>query len=79
MQEVYGELSDFAAAVRDVPELRNVLRNPELDPATKALVSDAPEELPSWLESLTLAGVRAFEGSWDVRLENGHIEVEESA
>jgi glycogen debranching enzyme len=49
------------------------------DPATKALVSDAPEELPSWLESLTLAGVRAFEGSWDVRLENGHIEVEESA
>jgi glycogen debranching enzyme len=49
------------------------------DPATKALVSDAPQKLPSWLESLTLAGVRAFEGSWDVRLENGHIEVEESA
>ena len=48
------------------------------DPATKALVSAAPEELPSWLESLTLAGVRAFEGSWDVRLENGHIEVDES-
>ena len=41
MQEVYGELSDFAAAVRDVPELRNVLRNPELDPATKADLLDA--------------------------------------
>ncbi len=41
MREVYGELSDFAAAVRDVPELRNVLRNPELDPATKADLLDA--------------------------------------
>lgn len=41
MQEVYGELSDFAAAVRDVPELRSVLRNPELDPATKADLVDA--------------------------------------
>jgi F-type H+-transporting ATPase subunit delta len=41
LQEVYGELSDFAAAVRDVPELRNVLRNPELDPATKADLLDA--------------------------------------
>ena len=41
MQEVYGELSDFAAAVRDVPELRSVLRNPELDPATKADLLDA--------------------------------------
>src|SRR5882672_6758950 len=41
LQEVYGELSDFAAAVRDVPELRSVLRNPELDPATKADLVDA--------------------------------------
>jgi len=41
LQEVYGELSDFAAAVRDVPELRGVLRNPELDPATKAGLLDA--------------------------------------
>lgn len=30
------ELGDFAAAVRDVPELRAVLRNPELDSETKA-------------------------------------------
>jgi F-type H+-transporting ATPase subunit delta len=41
LQNVYGELSDFAAAVRDVPELRNVLRNPELDPATKADLVDS--------------------------------------
>jgi glycogen debranching enzyme len=48
------------------------------DPGTKALVSVAPQELPPWLGTLTLSGVRAFERSWDVRLENGHIEVEES-
>jgi len=46
------------------------------DPAAKALVSSAPQELPPWLGGLTLSGVRAFERSWDVRLENGHIEVE---
>jgi F-type H+-transporting ATPase subunit delta len=38
---VHQELSDFAAAVREVPELRTVLRNPELDPETKAgIVAD---------------------------------------
>lgn len=36
LNEVAGELGDFALAVRDVPELRAVLRNPELDPETKA-------------------------------------------
>ena len=34
-------MSDFAAAVRDVPELRSALRNPELDPGTKAELLDA--------------------------------------
>ena len=48
------------------------------DPAAKTLVSNAPAELPSWLGSLTLSGVPAFERSWDVRLENGHIAVQES-
>jgi glycogen debranching enzyme len=48
------------------------------NPATKTLVSSAPQELPAWLGALTLSGVRAFERSWDVRLENGHIGVEES-
>ena len=41
LAEVHNELSDFAAAVRDVPELRTVLRNPELDQQTKAgIVAD---------------------------------------
>ena len=33
---VREELADFAAAVRDVPELRALLRNPQLDPRVKA-------------------------------------------
>jgi F-type H+-transporting ATPase subunit delta len=33
---IHEELGDFAAAVADVPELRNVLRNPQVDPNTKA-------------------------------------------
>lgn len=37
---MHAELSDFVAAVRDVPELRNVLRNPEVDPETKAGLLD---------------------------------------
>ena len=34
------ELADFAAAVHDVPELRSVLRNPQLDPGEKVAVLD---------------------------------------
>jgi len=33
---VNEELSDFVAAVREVPELRAVLRNPQLEPRAKA-------------------------------------------
>jgi len=38
------ELSDFAAAVRDVPELRAILRNPQIDPRAKAAALDAISE-----------------------------------
>jgi F-type H+-transporting ATPase subunit delta len=34
------ELADFAAAVRDVPELRSALRNPQLESRTKMAVID---------------------------------------
>jgi F-type H+-transporting ATPase subunit delta len=37
---VSEELADFAAAVRDVPELRTALRNPQLEPGTKIAVLD---------------------------------------
>ena len=36
LPQVREELADFAAALRDVPELRALLRNPELDPRAKA-------------------------------------------
>ena len=39
---VREELQDFAAALNDVPELDALLRNPQLDPGTKA---DALEQL----------------------------------
>ena len=37
---MHEELADFAAAVADVPELRSVLRNPQIDPRTKARILD---------------------------------------
>ena len=38
LAEVHEELDDFAASVAEVPELRSVLRNPQVDPRTKARV-----------------------------------------
>jgi F-type H+-transporting ATPase subunit delta len=40
LEQVAEELADFVAAVRDVPELRSVLRNPQLEPRAKAGVLD---------------------------------------
>jgi F-type H+-transporting ATPase subunit delta len=54
LKEVSEELGDFAAAVRDVPELRAVLRNPELAPDTKAdivveIIGEADQLLRNFL------------------------------
>lgn len=38
LETVHQELGDFAAAIADVPQLRNVLENPELDPRAKSAV-----------------------------------------
>jgi F-type H+-transporting ATPase subunit delta len=38
LDAVHGEVGDFVAAIRDVPQLRTVLANPELDTAEKAAV-----------------------------------------
>jgi glycogen debranching enzyme len=46
------------------------------DPSRHALETVAPQELPSWAQSLRLQGVQAFDGSWDVRLDDGHVRVE---
>ncbi len=42
------------------------------------LASIAPPELPSWAGSLRLSGVRAFDKSWNVHLEDGQVRVEEA-
>jgi F-type H+-transporting ATPase subunit delta len=40
VETVQQELADFAEQVREVPELRAVLRNPQLDPRAKASALD---------------------------------------
>jgi F-type H+-transporting ATPase subunit delta len=54
LARVHEELADFAAAVEDVPELRSVLRNPQIEPRTKArvleeLLGDADELVRNFL------------------------------
>jgi F-type H+-transporting ATPase subunit delta len=58
---VSEELADFAAAVRDVPELRSALRNPQLEPRTKVavldeLLSDSEELLRNFLRLVAEKG-----------------------
>jgi F-type H+-transporting ATPase subunit delta len=61
LDEVREELEDFVAAMRDVPELNAMLRNPQLEPARKAEalaeVLGASEELVrNFLRVVTLRG-----------------------
>jgi glycogen debranching enzyme len=44
----------------------------------QVLETTAPE-LPSWAGRIRLAGIRVFERKWDVRLEDGTVQVEEEA
>jgi glycogen debranching enzyme len=43
-----------------------------------ALETIAPPELPSWAQSARLTGVRAFDRTWTVHLEDARVRVEES-
>ena len=45
------------------------------DRRRQALDTVAPLELPAWAGDVRLTGVRAFERSWDVRLEDGAVKV----
>ena len=61
LKKVAEELGDFAVAVRDVPELRAVLRNPELDPETKGgivaeIIGDADPLLGNFLRLVAEKG-----------------------
>jgi glycogen debranching enzyme len=48
------------------------------DHARQGLETVAPEKLPSWAGSLRLAGVRAFDKTWNVHLDDGAVRVEEA-
>ena len=54
LERVHEELTDFATAVAEVPELRAVLRNPQVEPREKArvlegLLGDADEIIRNFL------------------------------
>jgi F-type H+-transporting ATPase subunit delta len=54
LQTVHEQLAEFAAAVHDVPELRSVLRNPQIDARAKGevlreLAGDADELVRNFL------------------------------
>jgi glycogen debranching enzyme len=57
--------------------LLRVLLGLEPDPELHSLTSTAPPELPAWLGTIRLSGVRAFDAQWEVRLEEGMVRVEE--
>jgi glycogen debranching enzyme len=58
--------------------LLQVLLGLQPDIRRHSLESIAPPELPSWVQNARLTGVRAFDGQWDVKLDRGHVQVEEA-
>src|SRR5580765_551693 len=56
--------------------LLQVLLGLRPDSRRNRLESVAPNELPHWAGTIRLSGVRAFESTWDVRLEDGRVRVE---
>jgi glycogen debranching enzyme len=45
------------------------------DRRQSTLETNAPGELPAWAGSLRLSGVRAFDRHWEVRLQEGWVQV----
>ncbi|HZC30897.1 MAG TPA: amylo-alpha-1,6-glucosidase, partial [Gaiellaceae bacterium] len=58
--------------------LLQVLLGLQPDRRRHALQTVAPLELPSWAGQIRLTGVRAFDRQWDVRVEDGHVKVDEA-
>jgi glycogen debranching enzyme len=57
--------------------LLQVLLGLQPDRRRHKLESVAPLELPHWAGSVRMTGVRAFERTWDVRLEGGRVRIDE--
>jgi glycogen debranching enzyme len=58
--------------------LLQVLLGLQPDRRRQTLETLAPVELPSWAGSLRLSGVRVFDRSWDVHVEDGRVRIAES-
>jgi ATP synthase F1 delta subunit len=61
LETVHEQLGDFAAAIGEVPELRGLLENPELDPQQKAgvlaeILGDADELLRNFVQLVSEKG-----------------------
>ena len=57
--------------------LVRVLLGIEPDRARQRLVTTVTDELPSWLDGLTLEGVRAFGRTWSFAVERGRVSISE--
>jgi F-type H+-transporting ATPase subunit delta len=64
LKQVHESIADFAAAVAETPELRSVLRNPQLDPGAKSrILGDlAGDEEPLFRNFLLLAAEKGRAG-----------------
>jgi F-type H+-transporting ATPase subunit delta len=74
---VREDLGDFAAAIQEVPELRELLRNPQVDPRARAaalddVLGDADELLRNFLRLLSAKGRSG-------QIEEIHVEFERLA
>jgi glycogen debranching enzyme len=58
--------------------LTQILLGLQPDRQRQVLDSVAPSELPSWAETLRLSSVRVYDKTWDVRLEDGRVTIEEA-
>jgi glycogen debranching enzyme len=57
--------------------LLQILLGVQPDRRRHVLTSVAPDALPSWVGDIRLSGVHAFGRLWDVRLEDGHLQIKE--
>src|SRR5581483_5058771 len=64
LAQVHEALGDFAAAIEQTPELRNVLRNPQLEPSAKAgiLADLAGDDEPIFKNFLLLVAEKGRAG-----------------
>jgi glycogen debranching enzyme len=58
--------------------LLQLLLGVQPDRQRQVLETVAPLDLPAWAGSIWLSGVRAFEKTWDVRLDDGDVTIGEA-